>query len=101
MDQRSGGSEISVSDPANAGAATVSRIALVIRHLWELSDSIGYDCLGQFRILREWAGDKVEVRIFCEHRNGQHYGDIPTEPIGAVARVAWRAAGSTRDLSFL
>jgi len=85
VDQRSGVGEIYEADPA--GAVAVSRIALVIRHLWELSDSIGYDCLGQFRILREWAGDRVEVRIFCEHRNGQHYDDIPTEPMGALR--AW------------
>jgi len=87
MDPRSPFGEASESEPETAGLATVSRIALVIRHLWELSDSIGYDCLGQFRVLREWAGDEVEVRIFCEHRNGRHYDGIPTEPIGALR--AW------------
>ncbi|MFI5411095.1 glycosyltransferase family 4 protein [Kaistia sp. UC242_56] len=89
MEWRSPFDEASQTAPPTAGLATVSRIALIIRHLWELSDSIGYDCLGQFRILSEVAGTNVEVRIFCEHRNEQHYEDIPVEPIEALQ--AWFA----------
>lgn len=76
-----------VPQPALVRAGSPSRIALIIRHLWELSDSIGYDCLGQFRIIRDLAGDSVEVRIFCEQKNEQLYGDVPTEPIESLQ--AW------------
>lgn len=84
MDQRSlagGGSQPALTE---TGIPAVSRIALIIRHLWELSDSIGYDCLGQFRLIRDLARENVEVRIFCEQKNEQHYGDVPTEPIESL-----------------
>jgi glycosyltransferase involved in cell wall biosynthesis len=79
--------EPNLGGPCALGA---SRIALVIRHLWELSDSISYDCTSQYRILRELGGSDLDIRVFCESNNLD--SDFPTEPISALG--AWLGDGA-------
>lgn len=65
------------------GARAAARIALVIQHLWELADSISFDCIGQFHLLRDLGGEGLEIRIFCEEDHRQREGG-PTEPISSL-----------------
>lgn len=87
MDQPDFATEIVDMKSEDMGAPTCSRIALVIRHLWELSDSIGYDCIGQLHLLRDQGGDGLDIRIFCENENAKYFRDVPTEPISSL--LAW------------
>jgi len=52
------------------------KIALVVQGLFELSDSIGYDCVGQYLRIRERCAGKAEVRIFAEHIDAQRHKGI-------------------------
>jgi glycosyltransferase involved in cell wall biosynthesis len=78
------------TNPGELGALGASRIALVIRHLWEPSDSISYDCTSQYRILRELGGSRIEIRVFCESNNLK--SEFPTEPMSALG--AWLGDGA-------
>ena len=57
------------------------RIALVVQGLFELSDSIGYDCVGQYQMIRELIGEGAEVRIFAETVRIANYPDVAVESI--------------------
>lgn len=60
------------------------RIALVVRGLFELSNSIGFDCVGEYRLLVASGGHRPDIRIFAETVNPLHYPDIPVEPVARL-----------------
>ena len=62
----------------------IDRIALVVQGLFERSDSIGYDCVGEFRLLRSLSGSSVEVRLFAENINPNNYPDVAIEHISRL-----------------
>ncbi len=57
------------------------RILLVVQGLFHISDSIGFDCVHQYRALRKMAGGESEVRLFAERFDGARYPDVQIEPI--------------------
>ena len=57
------------------------RILLVVQGLFFISDSIGFDCVHQYRALRQMAGRESEVRLFAERFDGARYPDVRIEPI--------------------
>jgi glycosyltransferase involved in cell wall biosynthesis len=61
-----------------------NKIALVVRGLFELSDSIGYDCIAEYRVLVASRGAHAEIRIFAEDVNPNRYPDIPVEHIARL-----------------
>jgi glycosyltransferase involved in cell wall biosynthesis len=58
-------------------------IALVVQGLFEKSDSIGYDAVFEYKMLREIHGES-RVRIFAERFDAKLYPDIPIEPIAEL-----------------
>jgi glycosyltransferase involved in cell wall biosynthesis len=62
----------------------VERIAMVVRGLFELSDSIGYDAVAQYRVLAASLRGRTELRIFAEDINPNNYLDIPVEHIARL-----------------
>lgn len=67
------------------------RLAVTVQGLYEKSDSIGYDAVAQYRILKEKFGAD-SVRIFAEKVNSEWYPDIPVENISSLK--FWENAGS-------
>lgn len=55
-------------------------IALVVQGLFEKSDSIGYDAVFEYKMLREIHGES-RVRIFAERFDSKLYPGVPIEPI--------------------
>jgi glycosyltransferase involved in cell wall biosynthesis len=60
------------------------KIALVVRGVFELSDSIGYDCVAEYRAIRASLGSQAEVRLFAEDINPNNYPDVPIEHISRL-----------------
>jgi glycosyltransferase involved in cell wall biosynthesis/SAM-dependent methyltransferase len=58
-----------------------ARIAFVVQGLFELSDSIGYDCVGQYQMVRELIADGAEVRIFAETVRSTNHPGISIESV--------------------
>lgn len=59
------------------------KIAFLALGLYEKSDSVGYDCVYQYRLLRDQMPNVEELRIFTEHYDEVLYPDIQAEGIGA------------------
>lgn len=58
----------------------VRHIALVVQGLFEKSDSVGYDAIFEYTMLRELHGAS-SVRIFAERFDQKRYPGVPIEPI--------------------
>lgn len=58
-------------------------IALVAQGIFEKSDSIGYDAVFEYKILREMHGGS-RVRIFAERFDRKLHADVPIEPIAEL-----------------
>ncbi len=69
------------SGAALVPGTTTARIALVVQGLFELSDSIGYDCVGEYKLLRELIAGRAEIRIFAENIRPTNYPDLSIESI--------------------
>lgn len=63
------------------GRTNGRKIALVVRGLFEMSDSIGFDCVAEYKLLTTAHGDTCEVRIFCETFRKAYYPDIPVQNV--------------------
>jgi hypothetical protein len=57
------------------------KIYFVVQGLFLKSDSIGYDCVFQYELLKEHFGDRCEIRIFAERFDDERYPGIPAEPV--------------------
>jgi len=57
------------------------KIFFVVQGLFLKSDSIGYDCVFQYELLKEYLGDSYDIRIFAERYDSEHYPGIPAEPV--------------------
>lgn len=66
------------------GAQNGRKIALVVRGLFEMSDSIGYDCVAEYKMLKAAHGATHEVRIFCETFRKAYYPGIPVENVASL-----------------
>lgn len=71
------------------------KIAFVVRGLFELSDSIGFDCVSEYKMLRRSAESDTEIRIFAEKINANNYPDIPVEHISRLKPWVETSADST------
>ena len=58
----------------------ITKIAFVVQGLFEKSDSIGYDTIFQFKILRKIFGSD-HVLLFAERFDRKLHADVPIEPI--------------------
>jgi glycosyltransferase involved in cell wall biosynthesis len=58
-----------------------SKIALVVQGMFELSDSIAYDCLWQYEKLRHMHLETNRVRVFAEKLHRSRYSDWPVESL--------------------
>lgn len=58
----------------------VRQIFIVVQGLFEKSDSIGYDAVFEFKMLRQLHGE-ARVRLFAERFDQKRYLGIPIEPI--------------------
>jgi glycosyltransferase involved in cell wall biosynthesis/tetratricopeptide (TPR) repeat protein len=58
------------------------KIFFVVQGLFLASDSIGYDCVFQYELLREHLGDSYDIRIFAETFDSKRYPGVPVHPIG-------------------
>jgi glycosyltransferase involved in cell wall biosynthesis len=65
------------------------KIALLVQGLWELSDSIGYDCVAQYRILKAWLPAGGQIRVFCDVVKPERYPDVDVHPVKTLP--AWLA----------
>jgi glycosyltransferase involved in cell wall biosynthesis len=75
--------------PANA------RIALLVQGLQQLSDSIGYDCVSQYRILKATLPASTQVCIFCGAVDPGRYPDAEIRPVRAMAEWLGQARHAT------
>lgn len=55
-------------------------IAFIVQNLAHLTDSIGYDCLFEYRVLKNFYGSKANIRIFSVEFDTSIHKDIPIEP---------------------
>lgn len=60
------------------------RIYFVVQGLHEKSDSIGYDCVFQYRTIKKTLGNDSEVRLFAEHYIPERYPGTTIEPINVL-----------------
>lgn len=65
------------------------KIALLVQGLWELSDSIGYDCVSEYRILSSSLPKDAQVRLFCDIVRPGLHPDLDVHPVQTLA--AWLA----------
>ncbi len=59
----------------------LQKIYIVVQGLFEIGDSIGFDAIYQFKLIREHFAGQAEVRIFCEKFDQSLYPDVAIEPI--------------------
>lgn len=59
------------------------KIAFLALGIYEKSDSVGYDCVYEYRLLRERMPDLEEIRIFAEHYDEALYPDIGAAGVDA------------------
>jgi glycosyltransferase involved in cell wall biosynthesis/2-polyprenyl-3-methyl-5-hydroxy-6-metoxy-1,4-benzoquinol methylase len=57
------------------------KFAIVVQGLFENTDSIGYDAISQYKLLRRLTQDPGGVRIFAETVASSRYLDLPIEDI--------------------
>lgn len=55
-------------------------IAFIVQNLAHLTDSIGYDCLFEYKVLRSFYGQKADIRIFSVEFDTSIHKGIPIEP---------------------
>jgi len=55
-------------------------IFIVVQGLFEKSDSVGYDAVFEYKMLRELCG-RSSIRIFAERFDQKRYPGVPIEPI--------------------
>lgn len=63
----------------------VRQFFIVVQGLFEKSDSIGYDAVFEYKMLREIHGES-RVRIFADRFDQEIYPDIPIEPVVELPR---------------
>ncbi|MGE6693724.1 glycosyltransferase [Sphingobium limneticum] len=56
------------------------KIAFIVQNLAQLSDSVGYDCLYQYRIARAYYPQDGTVRLFAEAFDRSLHPDVTIEP---------------------
>ncbi|MCA3088358.1 MAG: glycosyltransferase [Roseomonas sp.] len=56
-------------------------IAFIVQGLFELSDSIGYDCIFQYNVAKKFVPPDVKVRIFAERFNPELYPGVFIESV--------------------
>ncbi|MER2633443.1 MAG: glycosyltransferase family 4 protein [Rhizobiaceae bacterium] len=75
-----------------------SKIALLVQGLWELSDSVGYDCISEYRLLKRLLPEDSEVRVFSDVFDAARYPDVD---ISAARNLsAWLAANPDATLIY-
>lgn len=74
------------------------KIALVVQGLFEKSDSIGYDCVGEYHILKAMHIKGAQIRIFAENINPNNYPDVPIEHITRLK--PWLEAGGASTVIY-
>jgi glycosyltransferase involved in cell wall biosynthesis len=62
------------------------RIFFVVQGLFLKSDSIGYDCVFQYELLKEHFGDGYDIRIFAENFDSENYPGVPTQPLSDLLK---------------
>jgi len=67
------------------------RIFILVQGLFEKSDSIGFDAIYQWQLIKAERGSSVEVRLFCENFSSTNYPTVEAESLDDF-RVALRAA---------
>jgi glycosyltransferase involved in cell wall biosynthesis len=67
------------------------RIFVLVQGLFEKSDSIGFDAIYQWQLLKAERGSSVEVRLFCENFSSANYPTVEAESLDDF-REALRAA---------
>jgi glycosyltransferase involved in cell wall biosynthesis len=60
------------------------KILFIVQGLFEKSDSIGFDCVYQYGLLRDHYNEDVDIRLFAERADLQRYSGIPIEPINQL-----------------
>ncbi|MBB2196737.1 glycosyltransferase family 4 protein [Gluconacetobacter sp. 1c LMG 22058] len=56
------------------------KIAFLVQGLFEISDSIGFDCVYQYRLLRDMPGGET-ARLFAERFDQARHPDVPIEDL--------------------
>lgn len=56
------------------------KISFLVQGLFEISDSIGFDCVYQYRLLRDMPGGQT-VRLFAERFDQARHPDVPIEDL--------------------
>jgi len=74
----------------------VRQVFIVVQGLFEKSDSIGYDAVFEYKMLREIHGES-RVRIFAERFDPELYPDVPIEP----AADLWQYLEKTSDATII
>ena len=59
-------------------------VAFVVQGLFEKSDSIGYDCIFQYNLLRSAVPDGATIRVFAERWNSDLYPGIDIRPVSEL-----------------
>ncbi|MBS1070999.1 glycosyltransferase [Gluconobacter cerinus] len=59
------------------------KIAFLTLGLYEKSDSVGYDCVYEYRLLRERMPSVEDLQVFAENYDPELYPDIPAQGISA------------------
>lgn len=60
-------------------------VFICVQGLFEKSDSIGFDAVYHYRVLKEQFLGDVAVRLFCERADAALYPDVAIEPINEFA----------------
>jgi len=73
------------------------KIAFVIQNLAQASDSVGFDCIYQYRIARDHHPEPGAVRVFANVFVDDLYPDIRIEPV----QNFWDAVGQFPDVTII
>ena len=60
------------------------KIFFVVQGLFLTSDLIGYDCVFQYELLKEYLGNGYDIRIFAEHFDNERYPGVPVQPVSEL-----------------